>query len=175
MPAEENQLPLLAEPHEEVAYDEAEKVHIVGVGEESELEGGLLAAPPFSWRKLWLFTGPGFLSSIAFLDPGNLEGDLQAGAIAGYSLLWLLLWATAMGLLVQLLAARLGVATGRHLAELCREEYPTWARLVLWVMAELALIGADIQEVIGSAIAIQILSNGAIPLWAGVVITALDW
>ncbi|XP_021907986.1 metal transporter Nramp3-like [Carica papaya] len=174
MPAEENQLPLLAEPHEEVAYDEAEKVHIVGVGEESELEGGLLAAPPFSWRKLWLFTGPGFLSSIAFLDPGNLEGDLQAGAIAGYSLLWLLLWATAMGLLVQLLAARLGVATGRHLAELCREEYPTWARLVLWVMAELALIGADIQEVIGSAIAIQILSNGAIPLWAGVVITALD-
>ena len=110
--------------------------------------------------------------SIAFLDPGNLEGDLQAGAIAGYSLLWLLMWATAMGLLVQLLSARLGVATGRHLAELCREEYPPWARMVLWVMAELALIGADIQEVIGSAIAIKILSNGVLPLWSGVVITA---
>ena len=85
------------------------------------------------------------------------------------------MWATAIGLLIQLLSARLGVATGRHLAELCREEYPTWARMVLWIMAEIALIGADIQEVIGSAIAIKILSNGLVPLWAGVVITALDW
>ncbi|XP_057420920.1 metal transporter Nramp3-like [Lotus japonicus] len=116
---------------------------------------------------------------IAFLDPGNLEGDLQAGAIAGYSLLWLLMWATGMGLLIQLLSARLGVATGKHLAisnmaELCREEYPTWARMVLWAMAEVNLIGSDIQEVIGSAIAIRVLSNGVMPLWAGVVITALD-
>ncbi|EPS64159.1 hypothetical protein M569_10616, partial [Genlisea aurea] len=133
------------------------------------------ATPPvFSFRKLWLFTGPGFLMSIAFLDPGNLEGDLQSGAIAGYSLLWLLMWATIMGLLIQLLSARLGVATGRHLAELCREEYPRPARLVLWVMAELALIGADVQEVIGSAIAIQILSRGFLPLWVGVFITASD-
>ncbi|XP_047321486.1 metal transporter Nramp3-like [Impatiens glandulifera] len=137
-------------------------------------DGNDSKTPPFSWRKLWHFTGPGFLMSIAFLDPGNLEGDLQSGAIAGYSLLWLLFWATAMGLLVQLLAARLGVATGRHLAELCRDEYPRWARLTLWVMAEVALIGADVQEVIGSAIAIKILSNGFIPLWAGVVITACD-
>lgn len=112
--------------------------------------------------------------SIAFLDPGNLEGDLQAGAIAGYSLLWLLMWATAMGLLIQLLSVRIGVATGRHLAELCREEYPYWAVLMLWFMAEIALIGADIQEVIGSAIAIQILSRGVLPLWAGVLITASD-
>ncbi|KAB2051779.1 hypothetical protein ES319_A12G077600v1 [Gossypium barbadense] len=104
---------------------------------------------------LWLFAGAGFLISIAFLDPGNLEGDLQTGAIACYSLLWLLMWATAMGLLVQLLAARLGVATGKHLAELCSEEYPTWARRVF-------------------AIAIKILSNGALPLWAGVLITASD-
>lgn len=100
---------------------------------------------------------------------------LQSGAIAGYSLLWLLMWATAMGLLIQLLAARVGVATGKHLAELCREEYPYWAGVLLWVMAEVALIGADIQEVIGSAIAIKILSNGVLPLWAGVIITASDW
>ncbi|KAK1363757.1 Metal transporter Nramp3 [Heracleum sosnowskyi] len=156
---------------EETAYEPTEKVHIiVGIGEEVDD----YTTPPFSWRKLWLFTGPGFLMSIAFLDPGNLEGDLQAGAIAGYSLLWLLFWATVMGLLVQLLSARLGVATGRHLAELCREEYPTWAGMLLWVMAEVALIGSDIQEVIGSAIAIKILSNGVLPLWAGVVITASD-
>ncbi|OAY35527.1 metal transporter Nramp3 [Manihot esculenta] len=179
-PQDHHQQPLLlnrgeedkeeAEEEQEAAYDSDEKVHIVGIDVDSDSE----YAPPFSWRKLWLFTGPGFLMSIAFLDPGNLEGDLQAGAIAGYSLLWLLLWATAMGLLVQLLAARLGVATGRHLAELCREEYPSWARMVLWIMAELALIGADIQEVIGSAIAIKILSNGVLPLWAGVIITACD-
>ncbi|XP_070028404.1 metal transporter Nramp2 isoform X2 [Nicotiana tabacum] len=131
--------------------------------------------PPFSWKKLWEFTGPGFLMSVAFLDPGNLEGDLQAGAIAGYSLLWLLMWSTFMGLLIQLLSLRLGVATGRHLAEICREEYPNCARILLWLMAEVALIGADIQEVIGSAIAIKILSRGVIPLWGGVLITASDW
>lgn len=160
---------------EETAFASDEKI-LISISDEDEYAVAEAAGsvPPFSWRKLWLFTGPGFLMCIAFLDPGNLEGDLQSGAIAGYSLLWLLLWATVMGLLIQLLSARLGVATGRHLAELCREEYPKWAQLALWFMAELALIGADIQEVIGSAIAIKILSGGFIPLWAGVVITALD-
>ncbi|CAA3014488.1 metal transporter Nramp3-like [Olea europaea subsp. europaea] len=171
----ERSVDLYEEDEEETAYDSTEKVHVIGVDEGNEADEYSTKAPPFSWRKLWLFTGPGFLMSIAFLDPGNLEGDLQSGAIAGYSLLWLLLWATVIGLLVQLLSARLGVATGRHLAELCREEYPTWARLLLWIMTELALIGADIQEVIGSAIAIKILSHGVLPLWAGVIITALDW
>ncbi|KAK6115955.1 hypothetical protein DH2020_008224 [Rehmannia glutinosa] len=156
---------------EEAAFEAREKI-LIG---DFELDSpNCSSVPPFSFKKLWLFTGPGFLMSIAFLDPGNLEGDLQAGAIAGYSLLWLLMWATAMGLLIQLLSARIGVATGRHLAELCREEYPYWAGIVLWIMAELALIGADIQEVIGSAIAIQILSRGLLPLWAGVLITASD-
>ncbi|XP_058786167.1 metal transporter Nramp2-like [Vicia villosa] len=155
----------------EAAYESGEKIVVVDFEFDSVDDS---AVPPFSWKKLWMFTGPGFLMSIAFLDPGNLEGDLQAGAIAGYSLLWLLMWATFMGLLIQLLSARVGVATGRHLAELCRDEYPNWARYVLWFMAELALIGADIQEVIGSAIAIQILSRGVLPLWAGVLITASD-
>ncbi|XP_038996806.1 metal transporter Nramp4-like [Hibiscus syriacus] len=107
-------------------------------------------------------------------DEGSLDKRIFKGAIEGYSLMWLLMWATTIGLLVQLLSTRLGVATRRHLAELCREEYPTCARMILWVMAELALIGADILEVIGSAIAIKILGNGALPLWAGVVITAFD-
>ncbi|CAN1350338.1 Metal transporter Nramp2 [Linum perenne] len=161
-----------ADDRGETAYDSSEKIHVVV---DSDTDDAVSDFPPsFSWRKLWLFTGPGFLMSIAFLDPGNLEGDLQSGAIAGYSLLWLLMWATAIGLLIQMLSARLGVATGRHLAELCRDEYPNWARMLLWIMAELALIGADIQEVIGSAIAIKILTNGFLPLWAGVVITALD-
>ncbi|KAL9237979.1 hypothetical protein vseg_012464 [Gypsophila vaccaria] len=128
----------------------------------------------FSWRKLLLYTGPGILMSVAFLDPGNIEGDLQAGAIAGYSLIWLLLWATIMGLFIQLLSARVGVASGKHLAELCREEYPPLARIVLWVMAEVAVIAADIQEVVGTAIAIQILTHGIFPLWLSVVITSAD-
>ncbi|KNA20694.1 hypothetical protein SOVF_049680 [Spinacia oleracea] len=162
----------VGEEDSEVAYETSDKISIEDFDVESLND---YSTPgPFSWKKLWRFTGPGFLMSIAFLDPGNLEGDLQAGAIAGYSLLWLLLWATVMGLLIQLLSARVGVATGKHLAELCREEYPNWARYLLWIMAEIALIGADIQEVIGSAIAIQILSRGVLPLWAGVIITASD-
>lgn len=163
---------------DEIAYDPEQKIFVEISDLDSDQVSGTFnsdLSPSFSWRKLWLFTGPGFLMSIGFLDPGNLEGDLQAGAIAGYSLLWLLLWATVMGLLIQLLSARLGVATGKHLAEICREEYPKWVRLALWVMTEVALIGADIQEVIGSAIALRILSNGALPLWAGVILTALDW
>jgi natural resistance-associated macrophage protein 2 len=159
----------------ERAYDSDDKVLITISSSDDEAYSDGDSIPPFSWRKLWRFTGPGFLMCIAFLDPGNLEGDLQAGAIAGCSLLWLLLWATVMGLLIQVLSARLGVSTGRHLAELCRDEYPSWARLTLWFMAELALIGADIQEVIGSSIAMRVLSGGVIPLWAGVIITAFDW
>lgn len=159
--------------YEERAYDSDDKVSISISDSDTEADDG--GRPPFSWRKLWRFTGPGFLMCIAFLDPGNLEGDLQAGAAAGYQLLWLLLWATVMGALVQLLSARLSVATRKHLAELCREEYPPWATRALWAMTELALVGADIQEVIGSAIAIKILSGGTVPLWGGVVITALDW
>lgn len=172
-PSQQSSLSYSLDDEEEVAFEAREKILIVDLESADSVDSNTV--PPFSWKKLWLFTGPGFLMSIAFLDPGNLEGDLQAGAIAGYSLLWLLMWATIMGLLIQLLSARVGVATGRHLAELCREEYPNWAKLVLWFMAEVALIGADIQEVIGSAIAIQILSHGVVPIWVGVIITASDW
>ncbi|CAI5532440.1 unnamed protein product [Closterium sp. Naga37s-1] len=167
----------------------------------------------FSWRRFCVFVGPGFLMSIAYLDPGNLESDLQAspsqrdtdgkggqwggflmsiayldpgnlesnlqaGAQTGYALLWILFWSTALGLLLQAIAARVGVVTGCHLAELCRMEYSPPVRWVLtcmlWGMTEVAIVGADIQEVIGCAIALRILSRGAIPIWAGVLITGLD-
>ncbi|KAG0605944.1 hypothetical protein M758_9G100500 [Ceratodon purpureus] len=158
------------------AYGKSEQVNVhFGDEPDTDEEGGDRDfLPKFSWRKLWMFAGPGFLMSIAYLDPGNIESDLQSGATAGYSLLWLLMWATVMGLLIQKLSARLGVATGSHLAELCRVEYPGWARIVLWVMTEIAIIGADVQQVIGSAIAFRLLSNGWIPLWAGVLITGID-
>ncbi|XP_054640982.1 natural resistance-associated macrophage protein 2 [Dunckerocampus dactyliophorus] len=128
----------------------------------------------FSFRKLWAFTGPGFLMSIAYLDPGNIESDLQSGAKAGFKLLWVLFGATVIGLLLQRLAARLGVVTGMHLAEVCNRQYSTVPRIILWLMVELAIIGSDMQEVIGCAIALNLLSVGRIPLWAGVLITITD-
>ncbi|XP_043980606.1 natural resistance-associated macrophage protein 2-like [Gambusia affinis] len=128
----------------------------------------------FSLRKLWAFTGPGFLMSIAYLDPGNIESDLQSGAKAGFKLLWVLLLATVIGLLLQRLAARLGVVTGLHLAEVCNRQYPTVPRILLWLMVELAIIGSDMQEVIGCAIAFNLLSSQRIPLWTGVLITIID-
>ena len=112
--------------------------------------------------------------SIAYLDPGNVEADLQSGAQAGYQLLWVLIWSTFFGLLIQRLAIRLGVVTGQHLAEVCHDRFPRFPRFILWIMIELAIIGSDMQEVIGTAIAIYLLSLQHIPLWGGVLITIID-
>lgn len=85
------------------------------------------------------------LQSIAYVDPGNLESDLQVGASAGYVLLWVLLWCTVLGYVVQMQAAKLGVVTGQHLAQHCRRQYRPVPRVLLWLMAEIAIIGSDIQ------------------------------
>ncbi|XP_035909278.1 protein Malvolio [Anopheles stephensi] len=128
----------------------------------------------FSFRELWAFTGPGFLMSIAYLDPGNIESDLQSGIVAKYSLLWVLLGATLLGLAMQRLAVKIGVVTGLDLAEMCHKQYKTVPRIILWLMVEVAIIGSDMQEVIGTAIAIYLLSYKRIPLYIGVLITVLD-
>ncbi|XP_072104820.1 natural resistance-associated macrophage protein 2-like isoform X1 [Mobula birostris] len=128
----------------------------------------------FSFRKLWAFTGPGFLMSIAYVDPGNIESDLQSGAVAGFKILWVLLLATIIGLGLQRLSGRLGAVSGMQLAEVCRRKYSKFPRILLWLMVELAIIGSDMQEVIGSAIALNLLSIGRIPLWGGVIITIAD-
>ncbi|KAL1490533.1 hypothetical protein ABEB36_013209 [Hypothenemus hampei] len=128
----------------------------------------------FSFRKLWAFTGPGFLMSIAYLDPGNIESDLQSGAIAQYRLLWVLFISTILGFVMQCLSSKLGVVTGLHLAEMCYRQYKKVPRLITWIMIEIAVIGSDMQEVIGTAIAIYLLSNKVIPLWAGCLITIVD-
>lgn len=112
--------------------------------------------------------------SIAYLDPGNIESDLQSGAIAEYKLLWVLLWATILGMMMQRLSARLGVVSGKHLAEVCYDKYPSVPRIILWIMVEIAIIGSDMQEVIGTAIAIYLLSSKFIPLWVGTLITIAD-
>ncbi|EJW73525.1 hypothetical protein WUBG_15567 [Wuchereria bancrofti] len=128
----------------------------------------------FSFRKLWAFMGPGFLMSIAYLDPGNIESDLQSGTQAEYRLLWVLLSAHIIGLFLQRLSARLGVVSGRHMAEVAYEYYPRTPRLLLWVMIEIAIIGSDMQEVIGTSIAIYLVTGGWIPLYIGVLITVLE-
>jgi len=128
--------------------------------------------PKFSFSRMWMYTGPGWLMSIAYLDPGNLESDLQAGAVAGYELIWVLWWSTVLGFAIQTLAARLGVVTGRHLAQLCRYEYSRPVALLLWLATECAIIGSDIQEVVGSAVAFQVLFGW--PLWIGCVLTVFD-
>eukprot|EP00879_Flechtneria_rotunda_P004685 GHRR01004949.1.p1 GENE.GHRR01004949.1~~GHRR01004949.1.p1 ORF type:complete len:566 (+),score=198.80 GHRR01004949.1:1074-2771(+) len=125
----------------------------------------------FSLNRFIKFVGPGLLMSIAYVDPGNLESDLQVGANAGYALLWVLLWCTILGYIIQMQAAKLGVVTQKHLAEHCREQFYPVLRYFLWIMAEIAIIGSDIQEVIGSAIALLLLSHGTIPLWLGVLLS----
>ncbi|KAF8023669.1 hypothetical protein BT93_F0999 [Corymbia citriodora subsp. variegata] len=121
------------------------------------------------WRKFMSFVGPGFLVSLAYLDPGNLETDLQAGANHGFELLWVILIGLVFALIIQSLAANMGVSTGKHLSELCKVEYPIQVKYCLWLLAELAVIAADIPEVIGTAFALNILFH--IPVWAGVLLT----
>ncbi|KAI6690946.1 hypothetical protein NL676_027774 [Syzygium grande] len=128
------------------------------------------------WRKFLSHVGPGFLVSIAYLDPGNMETDLQAGASNGYELLWVILIGLVFALIIQSLAANLGVSTGKHLSELCKAEYPIVVKYCLWLLAEVAVIAADIPEgmfsqdiIIGTAFALNILFH--IPLWVGVLIT----
>ena len=126
----------------------------------------------FSWRKLLHFAGPGWLMSLAYLDPGNLESDLQQGAYTGAAQVWVLWWSTVIGYVLQEGCARLGLATGRDLAQCVRKGYPRWVSLIVYVAMELAVTGSDIQEVMGSAIALKLLFG--LPLWAGCIVTAMD-
>ncbi|XP_058184467.1 metal transporter Nramp7.2-like [Rhododendron vialii] len=125
-----------------------------------------------AWRTFFSYVGPGFLVSMAYIDPGNLETDLQAGANNGFELLWVILLGMIFALIIQSLAANLGVSTGKHLSELCKAEYPIFVKYCLWLLAEAAVIAADIPEVIGTAFGLNILFH--IPVWAGVLLTGLS-
>ncbi|RWR92348.1 metal transporter Nramp5-like protein [Cinnamomum micranthum f. kanehirae] len=124
------------------------------------------------WKKLLGFVGPGFLVSVAYLDPGNLETDLQAGANNRYQLLWIILVGLSFALIIQSRSANLGVATGKHLSEHCKAEYPKLVNYCLWILAEVSVIAADIPEVIGTAFALNILFG--LPIWAGVLLAGLN-
>ena len=124
------------------------------------------------WTKLGAFSGPGYLVAVGYMDPGNWATDLAGGSQFGYTLLSVILLSNVMAILLQALSAKLGIVTGRDLAQACRDHYSRPVALMLWVACELAIIACDLAEVIGTAIALQLLFG--IPLVWGVCITALD-
>src|SRR4051794_8585321 len=124
------------------------------------------------WRKLMAFSGPGFLVAVGYMDPGNWATDLAGGAKFGYSLLAVVMISNLMAILLQHLCIKLGIATGRDLAQACRDHYSTPVVWFLWILCELAIAACDLAEVVGSAIALQLLFG--IPLVWGCIITAID-
>lgn len=124
------------------------------------------------WRRVFAFSGPAFLVSVGYMDPGNWATDLDGGAHFGYRLLWVLVMSNAMAILLQTLGARLGIVTGRDLAQACRETYPGTVNLALWFLCEIAIVACDLAEVLGAAIALNLLFH--VPLLIGVLLTALD-
>jgi len=131
-----------------------------------------LSASSIGWRRLLGFLGPGFLISVGYMDPGNWATDIAGGSRFGYTLLFVIMLSNLMAILLQSLSLKLGVATERDLAQMCHEAYGRKVSFVLWVAAEIAIAACDLAEVIGSAIALNLLFH--IPLFYGVLITGLD-
>jgi manganese transport protein len=121
---------------------------------------------------MFAFAGPAYLISVGYMDPGNWATDLEGGARFGYQLLWVLVMSNAMAILLQTLSARLGIVSGRDLAQACRETYPRRINLALWALCEVAIAACDLAEVLGAAIALNLLFH--IPLLIGVLLTAAD-
>lgn len=124
------------------------------------------------WRKILAFAGPGYLVAVGYMDPGNWATDLAGGSAFGYSLLTVILLSNLMAVLLQGLASKLGIVTGRDLAQACRDHFPRPVAMGLWVMCEIAIAACDLAEVIGTAIALNLIFG--IPLEWGVMITAFD-
>src|SRR5712692_1172001 len=124
------------------------------------------------WRKALAFAGPGYLVAVGYMDPGNWATDLAGGSRFGYTLLSVILISNLMAILLQGLAAKLGIVTGRDLAQACRDHYSKPATIAQWLLCEIAIAACDLAEVIGSAIGLNLLFG--IPLTAGILITALD-
>ncbi len=124
------------------------------------------------WRRMAAFVGPGYLVAVGYMDPGNWATSLAGGSKFGYTLLIVALVSNIMAIVLQSLCARLAIASGRDLAQACRDAYPDWVAWPLWLLAEIAIIATDIAEVIGTAIGLNLLFG--LPLEIGVILTALD-
>ncbi|CAN6248166.1 unnamed protein product [Urochloa humidicola] len=138
-----------------------------GQQQDDDEEGELRQQAP-TWKRFLAHAGPGFLISLAYLDPSNVQTDLQAGSSHKYELLWVLFFGFFFVLVIQSLAAKLGIITGRHLAELCMREYPKYVKYGLWFLIEVGVIAATIPGVLGTALAYNILFH--IPFWSGLLI-----
>ena len=124
------------------------------------------------WRRMLGFAGPGYMVAVGYMDPGNWGTDLAGGSRFGYALLWVILLSNLTAIMLQVLCARMGLVTGRDLAQSCRDYYSKPVAIVLWLLCEVAIIACDLAEVIGSAVALNLLVG--IPLTWGVLITGLD-
>src|SRR5437764_916484 len=132
----------------------------------------LIAPGAGFWRKLLAFSGPGYLVAVGYMDPGNWATDLAGGSAFGYTLLSVILLSNLMAILLQGLASKLGIVTGRDLAQACRDHFSANVNFGLWLLCEIAIAACDLAEVIGAAIALNLLFH--VPLPWGVVVTALD-
>src|SRR3954447_19110830 len=137
-----------------------------------EVHGSIPIPTGGFWRKLLAFAGPGYLVAVGYMDPGNWATDLAGGARYGDTLLSVVLISNLMAILLQALAARLGIASGRDLAQACRDSYSRPVTIVLWLLCEIAIAACDLAEVIGAAIALNLLFH--LPLLWGVILTSLD-
>ena len=124
------------------------------------------------WRKLLAFTGPGLMVAVGYIDPGNWATDIEGGSRFGYALLTVILVSNLFAMLLQHLALKLGIASGRDLAQACRDYYSKPVSFVLWILSEIAIAATDLAEVIGSAIALNLLFD--LPLTVGIIFTSLD-
>src|SRR5882724_8074842 len=137
-----------------------------------EVHGSVSTANLSLFRRMLAFAGPAYLVSVGYMDPGNWATDLEGGARFGYQLLWVLVLSNLMAILLQTLSARLGIVTQRDLAQACRETYPRPISYALWFLCEIAIAACDLAEVLGAAIALNLLFH--IPLLTGVLVTAAD-
>lgn len=122
-------------------------------------------------RRILPFLGPAFIACVAYIDPGNFATNVQGGSEFGLMLLWVILAANLMAMLLQTLSAKLGIATGKNLAEHCRERLPRWLVVVMWIVAEIAAMATDLAEFLGATLGFSLLFG--IPLWLGVILTAI--
>ncbi|HET6452439.1 MAG TPA: Nramp family divalent metal transporter [Spirochaetia bacterium] len=123
-------------------------------------------------RRLLPFLGPAFIACVAYVDPGNFATNIQGGSEFGLMLLWVILAANLMAMLLQSLSAKLGIATGKNLAEHCRERLPGWLVMVMWIVAEIAAMATDLAEFLGATLGFSLLLG--LPLWIGVILTAIS-
>src|ERR1700751_1090285 len=148
------------------------KSQLLGTASLPEVHASVSTSRPTLLRRMLAFAGPAYLVSVGYMDPGNWATDLEGGARFGYRLLWVLVLSNLMAILLQTLSARLGIVTQRDLAQACRETYPKALTVPLWLLCEVAIAACDLAEVLGAAIALNLLFH--IPLLLGVVATAAD-